>query len=439
MSQILVAIYLMLIVWCAGANASPQDAWIPDTPGGQDPIGDIDISTAPGGVVPLPQSVDRRVRKWFGRYTRVLAPNGKPIHILAQDGWREDQIIRARKVLEHILTDAPGTRYGADKDPVANAMADRRATLVLFDDFGSLERAFTGGLDRIELGFQDLRANECPVEGDADYLRHETRDAAFEEILHLVHDYGIRPAHPDFDEAMHRANLAAAKRGIWEGWPEEEPENHRNEYIAAVYDNYLDLWALEPLRYEGEPLEDDMIPDGTSHFGAYGANSRARLHELDPRGHELIEEFFPPYLTYNAELPPDFEGTFFLRVEPGLRYTHKSQHLVNVSLRGKEDAGIVGNGWDNRLTGNAGDNILEGAGGDDLLSGGRGNDRLDGGPGVDIALFAGDAYRYRIEKRNDEISISDKRAEGEGADILVNVEKARFADGERVLLPGSDR
>jgi len=265
-----------LVFLCSSTCFAQQEAWVPDVPGGPDPIGGIDTSATPGGVVPLPDFVDRRIRKWFGRYTRLVAPNGKPIHILAQDGWREDQIIRARKVLQHILADAPGTRYGSDKAPIANAMADRRATLVLFDTVQQMERAFGGGLGSVELGCQDLRANECPVEGDADYLRHETRDAAFEEILHLVHDYGIRPVHPAYDEAIHQANLKAANRGIWKGC-------------------------------------------------------------------ELIESFFPPFLTYTAELSPDFNGTFFLRVEPGLRYTHKSQHLVSVSLSGSKDASIVGN------------------------------------------------------------------------------------------------
>jgi hypothetical protein len=408
-----------------------QGAWVPDVPSGPDPIGRIDISSARNGVVAIPESADPRLRQWFGRYTCVIAPNGKPIHILAQDGWRDEQVVRARKVLEHILTDAPGSRLGVDKGPIANAMADRRATLVLFDDVHSMERAFDGGLDRVPLGFQDLRANECPVEGDPDYLRHETRDAAFEEVLHLVHDYGIRPVLPDYDEALHRANLGLAARGLWDAWPEDEPENHRNEYFAAAYDNYLDLWAEKPLRYEGEPLEDDGLPEGTSHFGAFSANTRAALRETDPVGFELVEAFFTPYLTYEAELPSDFEGTFSLRREPELRYTCKSQHLVSVRLTGDRDAGITGNGWDNRLIGNAGDNILDGGEGDDVLVGGPGNDRLIGGPGTDVAVLGGEASECRFEMRKDGTYVLRERDGRSEVDVLVDVESVRFEGGRQ--------
>ena len=93
----------------------------------------IDISTSPNGIVLLPDNVPQVFRDVFVRYTKVVAPNSKPIHILAQDGWSEARILKARNVLEHILTDVPGTRYGADKSIVANTMADNRATLTLFN------------------------------------------------------------------------------------------------------------------------------------------------------------------------------------------------------------------------------------------------------------------------------------------------------------------
>ena len=91
----------------------------------------IDISTSPNGIVLLPDNVPQVFRDAFVRYTKVVAPNSKPIHILAQDGWSEARILKARNVLKHILTDVPGTRYGADKSIVANTMADNRANIIL--------------------------------------------------------------------------------------------------------------------------------------------------------------------------------------------------------------------------------------------------------------------------------------------------------------------
>ena len=95
---------------------------------------DIDISGSANGIVTLPQTVPSIVRKTFVKYTKLIAPNGKSIHFLAQDGWTEDQIMHARNVMQHILTSYSGSTYGNDKTGVANSMSDKRATMVLFND-----------------------------------------------------------------------------------------------------------------------------------------------------------------------------------------------------------------------------------------------------------------------------------------------------------------
>ena len=130
----------------------------------------------------------RCFRQVFVKYTKLIAPNGKPIHFLAQDGWSDHRILKARNVMQHVLTDVPGTRFGADKSVIANSMADRKATMVLFNTEPDLREAFENtDLGEADLSMQDLRANECPVEGDDDYMAHRTRDASFEENIHLVH------------------------------------------------------------------------------------------------------------------------------------------------------------------------------------------------------------------------------------------------------------
>ncbi len=398
-------------------------------PGGEGAYGleALDPSAGTRGIIALPESVDPLLRTIFDRYTRVTAPNGRPIHILAQAAWSEDAIVRARKVLEHLLTDVPGSTHGADKSAVADAMADRRATLILFEDEPALRRALRGPLGELELGMQDLRANECPVEGSPDYLAHRTRDAAFEEILHLVHDYGIRPALPEYDQEIQRTSDHAEEAGLWEPWPEEEPDSHRNEYIAAIYDNYLDLWTVPPTCYEGMALEGDEIPEGTSHFGRYLAGSRASLRERDPDGFGLVEAFLPPGLAYVAELPEAFEGEFRLDHDPALRYTTKSQHLRHVTLRGEADAALRGNEQVNRLTGNDGDNVLTGGGGDDLLV---------GGAGADTAVFRGPRTEYEIERESGGVRVRDKIEGRDGDDLLREIERLRFSD-EAIPSPGS--
>ena len=382
---------------------------------------EIDISSSPNGVVPLPPELPAVLTDVFDSYSKVVAPNGKPIHIFADGGWSEERIVKARKVLEHILTDAPGTRFGNDKVAVANAMADNRATLVLFRTERALEIALSGPLGRVDLGMQDLRANECPVEGSPDYLAHETRDASYEEIIHLVHDYGIKPALPEYHAELVVASDAATARGIWRGWPDDEPENHANEYLGVLYDNYLDLWWPNPTKYEGIPVEErGGIPPGQSHFGRYHVNSRARLLEVDPDGYALIEAFFPPHLTYAPSLPENFAGVFSLELDPEVRYTHKSQHLNDVSLTGASGAGLFGNSRSNHLIGNDGDNLLKGGAGDDLL---------DGASGTDTALFVGRGAEYEVVRLPDGgVRVSDGAEGRDGVDELRGVERLQFAD-----------
>ncbi len=380
---------------------------------------EIDISAVPGSIVPLPDHVPQVFRDNFVKYTRFMAPNGKPIHFLAQEVWTDDQVRHARNVLKHILTNYPGSEYGDDKTAIANSMSDKKATMVLFNDVQALERAFSSGLaTATDLSMQDLRSNESPAVGDLDYMNHITRDAAYEEIWHLVHDYGIKPTLPEMITEMKKANDVAAEKG-WRGWPEDEPEEHPNEYVGVLIDNYYDLWKIHPTKYEGRPIEPGDIPEGHSHFGRYFANNRNKQKEEDPLGFAVIEKFFHPYLTYRPELPEDFQGTFSIRFDPESRYTSKAQHLVNVSLTGSNNANLSGNDYDNTLIGNSGGNILTGAGG---------NDQLDGNAGEDTAVFSGVVDEYVIVRENIISTVSDKRPNLDGIDTLKNIEFLQFRD-----------
>ena len=71
---------------------------------------------------------------YFGRYTKIYAPNGKPIHIIIEPGYGDRQAIYARKILINHLTNLPGTKYGHDKTTIANAMANNQSILFLFKE-----------------------------------------------------------------------------------------------------------------------------------------------------------------------------------------------------------------------------------------------------------------------------------------------------------------
>lgn len=382
---------------------------------------DINITGSPNGIVELPEDVPSVFRDVFTKYTKIIAPNGKPIHILAQAGWTDDQIKKGRNVLQFILTDYPGSEYGNDKSLIANAMADRKATMVFFNTEPDLREAMRGPLRRVtDLSMQDLRGNENPAEGTEDYMNHITRDASFEEIWHLVHDNGIKITQPAMLAEMQKANDAAEEKG-WRAWPDDEPQEHPNEYVGVLIDNYYDLWTLRPKKYEGRKIKPEDVPGGHSHFGRYFAGSRERMKELDPSGYSLIQKFFPPYLTYTPELPTYFEGIFSLTFDESLVYTYKSQHLVNVTLTGNNNVSLVGNDFDNTLIGNAGNNVFEGKGG---------NDTIDGATGMDTAVFSGTYSEYKITETGDAITVEDNQPQRDGFDTLKNIEILRFSDKE---------
>jgi len=377
---------------------------------------EIDISNAPNGIVNLPENIPDVIKKTFVKYTKYIAPNGKPIHFLAQDAWTDNQINHAKNVLQHILTSYPGSIYGNDKTAIANSMSDKRATMVLFNDTDELSKAFSNGLENMDLSMQDLRSNESPAVGDKDYMNHITRDASYEEIWHLVHDYGIVPTLPKMIAEMRIANDEAAEKG-WIAWPRDESENHPNEYVGVLIDNYYDLWITQPKLYEARKYKSG--PEGSTHFGNYFANGRFNLQQKDIKGYTLMEKFFQPYLTYTPVLPEDFTGTFSIALDKSKAYTYKSRYLVNVTLTGSNNAHLIGNAHKNKFTGNMGNNSFTGAGNDD---------EIDGNEGEDTAVFSGNSDEYVISSENRITTVSDKNSGRDGVDTLKNIEFLQFSD-----------
>ncbi|MEE9602923.1 MAG: hypothetical protein V3V75_06435 [Thermoguttaceae bacterium] len=380
---------------------------------------DIDTSGSPNGIVPFPPDTPAVFTDVFSKYTKLIAPGGKPIHFLIQDAWSDDKIIKTRNIMQHILTDFPGSEYGDDKSAVANAMADRKATMTMFNTSVAANEARQGSFGRgaTDLFRQSLWENETTAEGSEDYMNHITRDAAYEEVLHLVQGSGIMPALPEFQAKILAATEAATDRG-W-GPPNDNPPGWHFEYFAQQFDNYLDLWAVKPKKYEGRDLQPGRIPDGTSHFGQNEANSRATLLKTDPVGYEIETSFFHPYLTYTPLLPPEFQGTFSLEFDESTPYTYKSQHLRSVTLRGDNDARLRGNRHENVLRGNAGDNVLRGGGADD---------QLHGGGGRDTAIFSGVQADYVITEHDGHLTVADRRLGRDGTDLHTSIEILQFRD-----------
>lgn len=358
----------------------------------------IDTSGAPNGVVPLPAGLPRELRRTFEKVTKLTAPNGGDIHLFAQTGVSDAQLVRAREVMRFYLTDAPGTLHGGDKAQVANSMADLGATLVMFDDERSAERAFRGALGELELFFQDLYATESVVEGSAAYLDNSVRDATLEEVFHLVQGAGIEPALPALRAQIEAATDHAIARELWFTNEEWEAEGSSPfEYIISVIDVLYGFWSHDP---DG---------NGESFHGEYVLCTPEAARARDPRGVEAMRAFLPETFDLDVTVDPSFEGDFVMERRAGLPYTRKSMHLTRARLSGARDAGLVGNARDNRLQGNAGDNHLR------------------GGAGRDTAVFLGERDEYDVRELEGGRRVVVDSVEGrDGTDTLEGIEALEF-------------
>ncbi|MGR3462111.1 MAG: DUF4214 domain-containing protein [Roseovarius sp.] len=81
------------------------------------------------------------------------------------------------------------------------------------------------------------------------------------------------------------------------------------------------------------------------------------------------------------------------------------------------------------LVGTSGHDTLTGGAGDDTLTGGAGDDLLDGGAGVDTALYSGDQSSYTLTLSPTATTLTDRRADGNGTDTLIDMELLDFDGG----------
>ncbi|MBV1921804.1 MAG: hypothetical protein KUG73_14090, partial [Pseudomonadales bacterium] len=242
------------------------------------------------------------------------------------------------------------------------------------------------------------------------------RDAAFEEILHLMHDYGIgvttgdvpAGALPGYTAAIDTARTNAMTNLLWptanvdEGtiaWIEElrTEGSLSQEYLASVIDSYYGYWGAHTETVGGM-------------WGIYSAKTREDVIANDPMGAAVIKGYFSPVVTYRARIDNTFIGDFSLSFDISQPYTYKSQYLVNAQLTGANDSNLIGNQHDNELAGNSGVN------------------RLDGKEGDDIAIFQGLYNEYSVSIIGSEIYIQDSVSGRDGVTTLVNIEAVFFGE-----------
>ncbi len=355
-----------------------------------------DISTK------IPDSLDSVYKNNFNRYTKVVAPNGKAIHIVAQDKISDEQMLRARNILMHYLNNFPDSKYGKDKSTVANKMADNNSVL-------SLLNGQDDGTNKVaeKINAQPLYQNEIQTEGGDWYMKqnYEHRDAAYEEILHFVHDNGIgvdgngefRGALADYQAEIRKAQKNGSAKNLWwigeenKAWIKELARENSlsQEYLAAVIDSYYGLWgAYRESKTHGM-------------WGLYVGKTREDTKTDDKMGYRVATMFFHPYITYNARIEPSFSGTFSLKFDASKPYTHHSQYLKDITLLGKNNNNVVVNNMDNSITWN---------------------------DWINTVIFSWKSSEYKISNENGKTIVKDTKEKRDGKNILENIEKLQFSD-----------
>ncbi|WP_216599656.1 hypothetical protein [Vibrio sp. 03-59-1] len=372
------------------------------------------------GITPVPASLSATysLALKFDRYTSLVAPNGKPIHIVSQDQITDNQIIRVRSVLSHYLTDYTSSEFGDDKTGVINKMADNGALLML------LNGSDDGSNSASELDGQPLYKNEIQVEGGEWYIKQDYnhRDATYEEILHLVHDYGIGVDQnqsfdgvlPEYQAEIRSAQVTALTQSIWglgdenKDWITELTQENSlsQEYLAAVVDSYYGLWGAWNSDASGNAAL-NTADSQKGMWGIYLAKTRAEILTEDPLGAELMTKFFHPYITYNARIDASFDGTFSLKYDVSKPYTNHSRYLKDITLTGTNDSNVIVNQLDNVITGNSGNNSV-----------------IFSGVESDYTITKTDANHYVIE---------DNQAGRDGKVTVKDIEILKFSNSEQEL------
>ncbi len=359
-----------------------------------DEISDLGISNK------IPETLGNVYTQNFNRYTKVTAPNGGSIHIVAQSKITNEQIIRCRSILQFYLTDYPNSEYGYNKSEVANKMAENNSILALLNgqDDGSnpVTEQVTG---------QPLYQNEIQVEGGSWYMNqnYEHRDASFEEILHFVHDNGIGVdgnaefigALPLYQAEIRAAQVNALANNLWgidsQDWIEELADENSlsQEYLASVVDSYYGLWGA----WTGSSTN--------GMWGLYLGKTRAEIQVEDSMGYDLMGKFFHPYFTYNARIDASLNGNFSLKFDDSKPYTHHSRYLKDITLLGQNNNSVTVNELDNNITGNS---------------------------GINTVIFSGKSTEYELSTTDGITIVKDKISSRDGDNTLVKIEKLQFTD-----------
>lgn len=294
--------------------------------------------------------------KGYTRYVGYKAPNGENIHFLIQDKLTDFQIARSYNILKHYLTN--DQKFAYDKSEVANTMANNNAIL-------KLQNGSHTPSNEDDLMGQPLYQNEIQVEGGEWYMNQDYthRDASYEEILHLVHDFGfgvlnssngIAGAIPQLQLGINHYQKLAYRNNVWtpEKAEYDEWENEISldqEYFASVIDSYYGLWGAWS-------DASNLASSNSGMWGVYKIKTRDDFTTGSIRDAVVadVENLFHPTFQYTAYLSDQLSGEFSMKFDASKSYTHHSQYLNKIKLNGSNNIKVIPNDRYNYIEGNDG-------------------------------------------------------------------------------------
>ncbi len=373
----------------------------------------IDTSIDQDGVVPLPTTVDARIRAVFDKYANLNAPGGERVHFLGQPGVSDELLFRVKAVFEELVTDAPGSTLGADKSDVLDAVAALGTTIVVVEEqqaFDVTDASVASFVTFFDGRYASVDSSNVIQEGSPEYLSPDPQiDGTLAETSGILLRFGLGANVPQFSAALTAARLSAESQGSYRPKPGQPQGLADSEYLGLILSVYYGVWAHDPF---GQSLAGSE--------GDYDFCNRDAMGAGDPDAIALIESFFSPTQGFPAYLSSSFSGTFEMQFDPAIAYTHRSRYLERVGFRGDVTGRINGNELDNTFLGGDLGDEFEGRGGDD---------RIEGDLGFDEAFFSGPSTDYTIVPVDATVTrVTDSVPGRDGVDDVRQIARLHFSD-----------
>ncbi len=206
------------------------------------------------------------------------------------DTDRETKIAYVERMINSLLSKKPGV----DAKIIA-ALKRNNPTLTLFNTADDKNNA--NAYLALNPDTQDLQADETFAgSGNNDKglsANGRARNAALEEIVHMIHNYGITDAFPEWQERLDRATADALEKGYLDLWDKDDLPRRDldDEYFADSVEAYFNVRGGLGVTGSDSLCSSGGI-EGGSRICADGNTARDDLKLNHRDMYNLVEEIF---------------------------------------------------------------------------------------------------------------------------------------------------